>query len=438
MGLNIMLVGLCFFVVFFANPDSNDIDGRLYRAIFEATPRALHRVMRRLLGEKITKKFEEWADWAMNKRNPLIQILYMVIVNGSFISFLLEGYPLLPNEIHPGHYHKTLGYIVMAACVGSFGVACTVSPGVVRDRRGLEKHGDCYPHDGVIFLDNECETCHIKKPARSKHCRVCNLCVARFDHHCAWLNQCVGERNYRYFLAFLLIHCVMLWYGTVMIAGILLSIIRKRSLLKAQFYSNRTGNYVQGSWHVVMQYMTYHFGKLCGLLVLASVMGVVLTGFLAYHLWLLCRGVTTNESSKWKQASREGAAAACHQNSGGHDEQSDRANGQGGQEGDASQEEQQQGKGVQDEDVKGVDREGLQGVGMVGEGEGLRRRENGGAIGLEKAVGGTGNGTVVARDRGGGGGGGGDIAPHPGQMPENIYNNGVWQVRASWGGVCGG
>lgn len=52
-----------------------------------------------------------------------------------------------------------------------------------------------------------------------------------------------------------------------------------------------------------MQYLMYHYGKLCGLMVLASTMAMVITGFLSYHLYLVARGMTTNESAKWSEVS---------------------------------------------------------------------------------------------------------------------------------------
>lgn len=69
---------------------------------------------------------------------------------------------------------------------------------------------------------------------------MCNVCIEKFDHHCIWLNTCVGLHNYKWFLAFMLLHAVITIYGFVAGMQIFRGIITERRLLGAQFRNNIT------------------------------------------------------------------------------------------------------------------------------------------------------------------------------------------------------
>jgi len=120
-----------------------------------------------------------------------------------------------------------------------------------------------------------CKKCSAKKPDRAHHCSTCKRCVLKMDHHCPWLATCVGLRNYKAFLLFLIYVTLFCWacfaisaswiYGSVFVDG---------------FVEEQT-------------MMPVHYILLA---VLSGIIGLVIGGFTAWHLYLACRNQTTIES----------------------------------------------------------------------------------------------------------------------------------------------
>jgi palmitoyltransferase ZDHHC13/17 len=110
-----------------------------------------------------------------------------------------------------------------------------------------------------------CHTCHIARPARSKHDRFSRACILQFDHHCPFVGTTIGLYNYKWFFLFL-----------IAITTYLVSFL----VILAVYYSRMKGS---------NSTMSLLLGLFLGL-------HVFFPGFmLVYHVQLVIVNLTTNE-----------------------------------------------------------------------------------------------------------------------------------------------
>lgn len=157
-------------------------------------------------------------------------------------------------------------------------------------------HLDAYPYDHILFRPKHpCRTCGLDKPARSKHCSLCGCCVAKADHHCPWVNNCLGRSNYRWFLLLLLSLGLVEFYGAYLAWTILkpnfAALDPSLAWLDPRYWDQ---------WGKAFVRAINHGGiSVAGVGLLAVTTAPLPLGLLAYHVYLVWAGMTTNESSKW-------------------------------------------------------------------------------------------------------------------------------------------
>jgi hypothetical protein len=115
-----------------------------------------------------------------------------------------------------------------------------------------------------------CKWCVKYKPDRCHHCRVCRTCILKMDHHCPWIYNCVGFRNHKYFFLLLLYTCL----DCHLIFWTMLTSVRNSVDAQTPF----------------KQMFFLLFGE-----TLVSFFGFLVTVFFLFHIWLMCKAMTTIE-----------------------------------------------------------------------------------------------------------------------------------------------
>ncbi|XP_027350757.1 probable protein S-acyltransferase 17 isoform X1 [Abrus precatorius] len=252
-----------------------------------------------VFGSKCTDAILSVEYYCCDRPNPLLQIIYIVIIGVTYYFIAKSCFVYIPGYYLSG-IHRYTSFLAVAVGILLFLLTSFSDPGTV-NANNVSQYLSAYPYDNIIYAEKECSTCKIPKPARSKHCSICDRCVARFDHHCGWMNNCIGEKNTRYFMAFLLWHFLICLYGTVAISLVLAGRLKELRVVDIlTVYYGIENSFLDLAPHVV-QWLLGSYNTQILLMVFLAIVGMLLAGFFGYHAKLCLSNTTTNETFKWQE-----------------------------------------------------------------------------------------------------------------------------------------
>ncbi|KAJ1697675.1 hypothetical protein LUZ63_006187 [Rhynchospora breviuscula] len=237
--------------------------------------------------------------YCCERPNPTLQIFYLAIIGVTYVIIAKSSFKYIPGY-YVGEYHKYLSVVAVVVGLVLFVLTSFSDPGTVT-AENASRYISAYPYDDLIFVERECSTCKItSRPARAKHCKICDRCVARFDHHCGWMNNCIGEKNTRYFVAFLFWHFLICLYGAVVLGLILAGQLQERKIIYILTVYYGVENSFSALFPHVVQYFLASYNAQILLTVFLGIISLLLAGFFGYHAHLCLTNMTTNETFKWQ------------------------------------------------------------------------------------------------------------------------------------------
>lgn len=227
-----------------------------------------------------------------------MQLLYLGMIFAGYFVFVTDVQGLAREHLHPLHEVAVVSVSVLS--VATHLLTAFSDPGILT-AANLKRHTRAYPPDLVVYHHKYCTTCKLVRPARSKHCALCNRCVSRFDHHCGWMNNCIGEGNLRFFLLFLASNTFMCAYGAWMAYAAVLSDLEARGVLDGQFRDGAAVFRMRDAPLATFRFSVFHYPMASSLGLFLGLVSLFLAGFTAFHLALVARNLTTNETYKWAE-----------------------------------------------------------------------------------------------------------------------------------------
>ncbi|XP_075035443.1 palmitoyltransferase ZDHHC4 [Mixophyes fleayi] len=242
---------------------------------------------------------QRYIDSCFHTRSVAFVVLHLILDALVFAEYTWEvlDYSL---ELEMNWMLVFLPYTLISVNLYLFYKCCAVDPGTVT-KQNEALCTQVYEYDDVIFhRGSKCPTCHLLKPARSKHCGVCGSCVQRFDHHCVWVNNCIGAMNIRYFLLYLLSLTLTAVSLAVVITGFLLQVVLLSHMMTAAYVDSEGHEEIAGIVFII-QHLFLTFPRIVFTLGFLVILILLLGGYTCFLWYLSITNQTTNE---WYKARR--------------------------------------------------------------------------------------------------------------------------------------
>lgn len=194
--------------------------------------------------------------WWLVQAGSLLGITLYILANWSYTvaAFTDPGAPLEASKTSPGKIN------------GRYSVLPTSEPS---SEQGHVQNITVSSTGAARF----CKKCHTPKPDRTHHCSTCKRCVLKMDHHCPWLSTCLGLHNYKAFVLFLIYTSLFCWVCFANSAWWMW-----KELFEQSGYLDEIAPV-----NIIL------------LSVIAGIIGLVLSAFTGWHIYLCMKGQTTIE-----------------------------------------------------------------------------------------------------------------------------------------------
>ncbi|KAI1260139.1 DHHC zinc finger protein [Xylariaceae sp. FL1019] len=293
LAIGVLVISFFTFVAFFGRLPAlrHTPIAWLHRAIWVSIPNAFISLDQSLTGGRITANASSFGNSVWYGKHPTVLIFFFLLLSVSEYLYLPGAWPRLSRT------HQTCCFIAIILPYIFLYLASFTEPGTI-DQTTHSKYMSHYPYDFTLFHPGQtCRTCKLLKPPRSKHCVVCKRCVAKMDHHCVFINNCVGYKNQHYFLLLLLTTAILTTYGGLLGLRLISETAHKHNIF---FSLWKHPKLAWRDWFILFSYGIQKDVGIGSVTLLVLMTSPLVWGLLAYHVYLIYCGTTTNESMKWQ------------------------------------------------------------------------------------------------------------------------------------------